>query len=282
MKNASILSRSIATLLALTPAGLYGAADTLTGNGAAVATGVSWAAPVLPSAWSLVTGLPGVGDNAIIAATGFVDIRGSAAVFGATHSTEIQDLTFNSTADVNLSNQSTSQNMTLILNGGRGVGVPLISTVGNFAYTIAGINTAATPRTLTLQLKASGDINVGTNTLTIGSAIGEVGAQSLNKTGAGTLVLSGASTFTGGLTHTAGILRATGNAGALGLGTLTLTGAELQLTNDTALAFNRNVNLRASSTWAATIRRHNALLQRPCRSQSDIVTVSRSDVLVGF
>ena len=174
-----------------------------------------------------------MGDHAILAATGFVDIRSSAGAFGATHSTEIQDLTFNSTADVTLNNNSISQDMLLILSGGRGAGIPLVNAVCNFAYTIQRPGTnATTAHPLRLQLKASGDINVATNTLTISGTIGESGAQSLNKTGAGTLILSGASTFTGGLAHTAGILRATGNAGALGFGTLTLTGAELQLSND--------------------------------------------------
>ena len=251
MKSSHTLTRSIATLLALTPFATHGAADTLTGTGGATQPGVSWAPTTAAGGtigvWSLGA-IPGTGDNAIISATGLVDIRGSAAVFGATHSTEIQDLTFNSAADVTLNNNSSSQDMLLILNGGRGAGIPLISTVGNFAYTIQGPGSnATTAHPLRMQLKASGDISVALNTLTISSAIGEVGAQSLNKNGAGTLILSGASTFTAGLTHSVGILRATSNAGALGAGNLTLTGAELQLANDTALAFNRPTIVTANT-----------------------------------
>jgi len=69
--------------------------------------------------------------------------------------------------------------------------VPLNSTVGNFAYAIQGPGNNATARPLRLQLKASGDISVPVNILTISSAIGESGVQGLNKTGAGTLILSG-------------------------------------------------------------------------------------------
>ena len=227
MKSHPILTHSIAALLLLAPVAAQAAAKTLSG------APTSW----FTGPWSPV-GLPGTGDNVIIASTSAaIDIRGSAFTGNMT---EIEDMAFSNTVDLVLSNQSTSVNMTLILNGTRGAGVPLIATTTNFLTTIPGINTAATPRSLILQLKASGDISVASNVLAIGAAITETGgARSLNKTGLGTLTLSGNSTFAGGLTHTAGILRASTSAGALGLGTLTLTGAELQLANTTALAFNR-------------------------------------------
>ena len=228
MNTKHILSRSVATLLVLVPFAVRAAVDTLTGTGAAVTTGVSWAAPVSPSAWSLGT-LPGVSDNAVISATGFVDIRGSAAAFGATHSTEIQDLTFNSTAAVTLNNNSTTQPMLLILNGGRGAGVPLISTVGDFLYTITGPGTGAPAFPLSLQLKASGDISVAANILAISAVIGESGgARSITKTGAGRLTLSVANTFTGGATVLAGILEVTNNS-ALGSGATVVGGGTLEV-----------------------------------------------------
>ena len=162
----------------------------------------------------------------------------------------IQDLAFNSTAAINLVNNSTSANTTLTLSGGRGAGTPLIASSGDFAYGIISPNTAATPRTLTLNLGTSGDIdvaaNTGTNALTISAIIS--GAQSLTKTGAGRLILSGANTFSGGLTHSAGILRAVTNPAALGAGTLTLTGAELQLAGAAAVNFGRNTTITASTT----------------------------------
>ena len=249
MNSHPILSRGIATLLLFAPFAAHAATDTLTGTGTATQPGVSWAPTTAAGGtvgvWSLGA-IPGTGDNAVIAATGLIDLRGSAAIF-ATHQTEIQDLTFNSTAAVTLNNNSSTQDMLLILNGGRGAGVPLISAVGDFAYTIQGPGSNATAHPLRLQLKAGGDINVAANVLTISSTIGESGARSLNKTGAGTLILSGANTFTGGIVETAGILRAQSSAGALGAGTLTLAGGELQLANDTALAFNRNTIVTANA-----------------------------------
>ncbi|MEI6674375.1 MAG: autotransporter-associated beta strand repeat-containing protein [Verrucomicrobiota bacterium] len=76
------------------------------------------------------------------------------------------------------------------------------------------------------------------------------GAGSLSKTGVGTLTLSGASTFTGGITASAGTLKATSDAAALGTGaaTLTLSGGSLQLANDTGLTFNRNTTVAADTT----------------------------------
>ncbi len=255
MKTNAILTRGIATLFALAPFAAHGAADTLTGTGGATQPGVSWAPTTAAGGtigvWSLGA-IPGAGDNAIIAATGLIDVRGSAAAFNPSATvgtTEIQDLTFNSTAAVTLNNNTTSRDMVLILNGGRGAGVPLISTIGDFAYTIQGAGSnGTTPRPLRLQLNASGGIDVTANALSISAVITESGgARSLSKTGAGRLVLSGANTFTGGIALSAGILRATGNAGALGTGTLTLAGGELQLANDAATAFNRNTVVTANA-----------------------------------
>jgi autotransporter-associated beta strand protein len=100
-----------------------------------------------------------------------------------------------------------------------------------------------------LTLGAVSSINVDpTFTATINSVLGGA-ATSLAKTGTGTLVLSGANTFTGALTLNAGILRATTSVSALGTGvaTLTLAGGELQLANDTALNFARNATITAST-----------------------------------
>ena len=57
------------------------------------------------------------------------------------------------------------------------------------------------------------------HTATISSQI--AGSDGLTKAGAGTLVLSGANTYNGITTLSAGTLRATTSASALGAGTLT-------------------------------------------------------------
>ncbi len=248
MNTKRILSRSVATLLALTPLLAPGAVDTLTGAGAATQPGVSWAPTTAAGGtvgvWSLGAGtVPSNVDNVVIAATGLVDIRGSAAIWPS-HSTEIQDLAFNSTAAVTLNNNSSSQDMLLILNGGRGAGVPLISTAGNFAYTIQGPGSNATAHPLRLQLKASGEISVAANTLTISSEISESGgARSLSKTGAGVLILSGASSFTGGVTVSAGTLQVS-NVTGLGTGAVVVNGAQLAVQN---LTIANNVTLNGGT-----------------------------------
>ena len=105
-----------------------------------------------------------------------------------------------------------------------------------------------------------------TNSLTISATLGW-GAAGFTKNGAVTLILSGGNTGTGPVTLSAGIIRATNNANALGTGaaTLSLTGAGtvLQLANDTGLNFARNTTLSAATiitadrlTGAATSTTH--------------------------
>ncbi len=241
---------ALALILTFAPLVLHAAVDTIIASGDPT-LGATGSTPNWGTAanWSL-TALPGASDNVVISYGGAtaagVDIRGSSVPGGAA---TIQDLAFTGagTGTVTLQNNSTGSAMTLTLNGGRGAGTPLISTAGYGV--IIPLNGPGTVQPLTLQLAASGSIDVGAGGLTIGAILSETGgARGLNKTGAGTLTLSGVNTFTGGLTHSAGILRATTNAAALGAGTLTLAGAELQLANNTALAFNRNTTVTASTT----------------------------------
>jgi len=148
---------------------------------------------------------------------------------------------------------------------------------GGGAYTIAGIganiltiNTGITANTaanisapITLGganawsntsaglLNISGNITNGTNLLTLGaSSTGGItlsgnilgatsGGVTVNSSGAGVVTLSGINTQTGTTTLTAGVLRATTNASALGAGALALNGGQLQLANDGNLTFGR-------------------------------------------
>lgn len=80
-----------------------------------------------------------------------------------------------------------------------------------------------------LSLSANGTFAIdGTGSLNISSIIGG-GARSINRTGAGTLQLSGNNTFSGGLTLTAGLTLLGHDAGA-GTGTLTFAGGTLGAT----------------------------------------------------
>ncbi|MEO7319779.1 MAG: autotransporter-associated beta strand repeat-containing protein, partial [Chthoniobacteraceae bacterium] len=247
MKTSRILSRSVATLIALSPIAAYSAADTLSGASPA------W---ITATAWSLGS-IPGTGDNAILAATGTVDVRGSA--LGGFR--EIQDITFNATAALTLVNNSSSVAMILALNGGRGAGVPLIATVGNFAYTITGPGTNATPRALGLDLRASGDISVAANILAITSIITQTGApQSINKTGAGRLVLGGANTFSGGANVTGGVLEVTANGG-LGTGPAVVNGGTLEINLAAATLTTADIEVNAGGQIATrgTVTLNNSL-----------------------
>ena len=221
MNTARILSRGIATLLALAPLAARADSDTL--------NGLSWQTA---SQWTTGGGLhvvPGVGDNAIIASIGTVNVSPTFVT-----SKEMQDIAFNSTGAVTLHNNSSSTDLLLTLNGGRGAGFPILSSVGDFIYLIESPN--ASSRKFGLQLKmgrASGDIsvaaNTGINALTVNSIISETGgAQGINKTGAGRLILGGVNTYTGGTTVTAGVLEATVN-GALSTGAVAVNGGTLEI-----------------------------------------------------
>lgn len=122
----------------------------------------------------------------------------------------------------------------------------------------------------------TGDINLGTGavtlggsrvvtatagTLTVGGAIGDSGSgYSLAKAGAGALILSGTSTYSGGTTLNAGILvaaasTATGGGaitgGPVGTGTLSLNGGTIE-DNGTAITLANPVSIGGNITFAST------------------------------
>jgi autotransporter-associated beta strand protein len=93
-----------------------------------------------------------------------------------------------------------------------------------YAGTITGANSITYANAITIQDNAT--ISVGTgNTFTLSGIIGDGGAnKGIFKTGLGTLTLSGANTFTGGLTIKAGTVIGLTNASAFGgSGTGTIT-----------------------------------------------------------
>lgn len=95
-----------------------------------------------------------------------------------------------------------------------------------------------------LDLGANGTFAIdGSGTLTISSVIGG-GARSINRTGSGTLLLSGNNTFSSGLTLTSGLTLLGHNAGA-GTGTIAFVGGTLGATGGARTIAN---TVSASST----------------------------------
>jgi fibronectin-binding autotransporter adhesin len=112
---------------------------------------------------------------------------------------------------------------------------------GGLAGTLQAGGVAFIPTTGTAALLAFNH----TDNITFALPISDRGR--LTKAGAGTLTLSGNNTYTQGTTVSGGTLRAT-NATALGTGSLTLNGGNLELANDSGLAFNRNTTVSADAT----------------------------------
>jgi len=102
-----------------------------------------------------------------------------------------------------------------------------------------------------VTLAASRQVTVTNSTLTVGGVIGDGGqAYSLTKSGAGTLVLSGSNTFTGGVNLAAGTL-SLGNDAALGTGTLTIS-ANTSITSPATRATTNNNAQVWNGDWAYT------------------------------
>ena len=135
----------------------------------------------------------------------------------------------------------------VIVNGGT-LGVQ----VNNGAFT-TGWATTDVDTLLSNATKTSGALGIDTTnasltqwtpftTTNFGSSLG------LTKLGTGTLTLDQANTYTGTTTIIAGTIRATTSASALGAGTLSLAGGNLELADNTGLNFARNTTVANTST----------------------------------
>ncbi len=159
---------------------------------------------------------------------------------------------------VTIGSGTAGQNVALALNGNQTWTNNSVSPTGASTLNVLnGVSRAATDtssRTLTLD---------GTGFTNISGIIANGGASgtlALSKTGTGTLILSGANTFSGGVSLSAGTLRV-GNNAALGTGTLTWTGGTLA-GNDatTARTLTNAITLGADVTLGSILAPANLTL----------------------
>jgi len=90
-----------------------------------------------------------------------------------------------------------------------------------------------------IAMNASRQVTVNASNFTVSSSISGIGST-LTKAGAGTLTLSGANTYGGGMTMNAGTLNIN-NAAAVGTGTLTIAGGTIDNTSGAPMTLNNNV-----------------------------------------
>jgi len=119
--------------------------------------------------------------------------------------------------------------------------------------TLSGASTFSIGAGSTLTL---GSVTNGANTATITGAGNFAqtgvwgngsGGLTFDSSFSGTATMNQANTYTGATAINAGKVRATSNTGALGAGTLTLAGGELQLANDSGLNFGRNTTVTGNA-----------------------------------
>src|SRR5205085_831343 len=146
---------------------------------------------------------------------------------------------------------STSTNSTLTLGGagdlGNGVSgnsADLLYVNAGSTFNIIGPNGGGGTGVLNVALGQTGNFDVA-GTMTISTAISEGGNNySITKTGNGPLTLSGANTFGGGLTLSAGTLNIN-SATAPGTGTVTINSGTIANTSGSAITLANN----NSQTW---------------------------------
>ena len=128
--------------------------------------------------------------------------------------------------------------------------------LGGGTLEYAGTTNGSTDRNFTLTPGTSSGIQVSNSTvsLTLSGAAGNT-TGALTKSGAGTLILSGANTYTGSTTISAGTLQI-GNAGTTG--SLSTSSA---ITNNATLAFNRTNTVTQGTDFASTISGTGNLIQ---------------------
>jgi autotransporter-associated beta strand protein len=123
---------------------------------------------------------------------------------------------------------------------GDGVGVTFNDSNGGSANYAVTLNTTVRPGSITVNNSSGNYVISGSGTIT--------GSASLNKSGSDTLTLDTANGFTGGTTVSAGKLLV-GTNGALGDGSVNITGGTLQLGTSTGQATITSLSISGSGTF---------------------------------
>lgn len=145
-------------------------------------------------------------------------------------------INFTDTAAVTLTNTTSGSNQTLTLGAGG-----LTTSTGAMT-----IGSATANQNVNIALGASQTWNVGSGGLTVTNVIGDGGsAFGITKSGTGTLTLSGANTFTGGVTLSAGTINFSNNS-AFGTGAITSNGGTIK--NTTGVTTTNNLVVNSGST----------------------------------
>ncbi len=135
-----------------------------------------------------------------------------------------------------LADSAALANSTLVMNGGRLI---FSETASSTAFTLGGLAAASSGEgydlAMTNGLGSAVALSVGGNSANTTYAGVLSGSGSLTKVGGGALTLSGANTFAGHTTNSAGLL-ALGHANALGMGMLMMNGGALGASADLSSA----------------------------------------------
>lgn len=201
-----------------------------------------------------LTGLYKIGPGSLTILT-TNDFSGNAFIYGGT------------VAVTNVNGLGTANNA----NGSSGFNVETFINNGTLSY--LGLANAGWPRTMIIGT-SNGTIHVAspTNELTAGTILG---AGSITKTGSGTLVLNGTSSYGGGTTISEGTLRINNGSDRLGTNTLTLAGGTLNLSGNPFTVTNA-----ISVTAATQIINTNNYIYSGSWSGGGSATVSNTAILI--
>jgi len=219
--------------------------------------------------WSL-SHVPTITEDAVFASTSPAGIKNFGT--GATVGAPLTVGSFNVTAtsgSYSIRNATTGATNAIITLGGSGslgngvsgTASDLLFAASGSTFNILGPNGSSGSGTLNLVLGQSGNFNAA-GTITVSSVISDGGSGfSITKTGAGTLTLSAANTFGGGLTLSTGSLALSLSSvvsggvvtsGPVGTGTLALNGGTLR-SDAATTAGDRTINNNLSLSGSITL-----------------------------